>query len=66
MEGAYPPIGLGRLLDVLSVECERRQEPSLASLVVRRETGEVGAAFVGDAEGEREECYRYWRLENRR
>jgi hypothetical protein len=50
----------GRLLDLITVDCERRREPSLAALVVRSDTGEVGDGFVGDAGAGREDCYRYW------
>lgn len=63
-DNAYHPQGLGRLLDILSVDCQRRGEPSLAALVVQKRSGEVGHAFVGDADSERSECIRYWR--NRR
>ena len=45
--------GLGRVLDLLSVDCERRGEPSLAALVVSRSTGEVGTDFDGDPVAER-------------
>jgi len=58
--GPYLAQGLGPALDVLSVDCERRGEPSLAALVVRGDTGEVGDAFVGDADGERELCWTHW------
>lgn len=58
---AYLPQGLGPALDVLSEDCFRRDEPSLAALVVRSDVGEVGEAFVGDAEDEREACWRRWR-----
>ncbi|GAA2725787.1 hypothetical protein CAE01nite_20810 [Cellulomonas aerilata] len=46
--------GMGRLLDLLSEDCFRRNEPSLASIVVNASTGEVGADFDGDASAERE------------
>ena len=58
---AYSPQGTGDLMDVLSVECQRRGEPSLASLVVRKDTGEVGYAFSGDPARARRECYAFWR-----
>ena len=61
IEGAYLPRGMGRMLDVLSEDCFRRGEPSLASLVVQKDSGEVGSAFVGQAQAERERCYAYWR-----
>ncbi|NHC12987.1 hypothetical protein [Motilibacter deserti] len=45
--------GMGRFLDLLSEDCRRRGEPSLASLVVNASTGEVGGAFAGDGASER-------------
>ena len=45
--------GMGRLLDLVSVDCARRGEPSLASMVVNASTGEVGADFDGDPAAER-------------
>ena len=59
-EGAYIPQGLGPLLDVLSVDCDRRGEPSLAALVVRKDSFEVGDSFVGDAAASRADCYKHW------
>lgn len=56
----YVPNGLGRILDLLSEECLRRDEPSLAALVVSRSTGEVGGAFIGDPEWERTLLYEFW------
>lgn len=53
--------GMGRTLDLLTEDCGRRNEPSLAALVVRADTGQVGAGFVGDDAAERERCYGYWR-----
>ena len=53
--------GLGRLLDLLSEDCLRRDEPSLASLVVNSSTGEVGQNFSGDAQAERALVYKRWR-----
>lgn len=61
--GAYPARGFGKALDVISVDCQVRGEPSLASLIVH--TGgdhEVGSGFIGDAVAERDECYRHWVL----
>lgn len=52
---------MGRVLDLLSEDCRRRGEPALAALIVRADTGRVGAGFVGDAAAERERSYRYWR-----
>jgi len=60
-DGAYLPQGWGPALDVLSEDCFRRDEPSLAALVVRGNDGQVGDAFVGDAETEREACFEYWK-----
>ncbi|WP_432943830.1 hypothetical protein ACQPXM_01215 [Kribbella sp. CA-253562] len=52
--------GLGRLLDLLSVDCQRRGEPSLAAIVVNATTDEVGSDFGGDAVAERRDLYTYW------
>ncbi len=49
IEGRYIAAGLGSLLDLISVDCDSRGEPSLAALVVRSDTGEVGDSFIGDA-----------------
>ncbi|WP_045820815.1 hypothetical protein [Williamsia herbipolensis] len=57
----HPSNGLGRLLDLLSADCIRRNEPSLAAVVVARATGEVGAAFTGDPETERVDLREYWK-----
>jgi hypothetical protein len=57
----HPTNGLGRLLDLLSEDCFRRKEPSLASLVVNGSTGEVGSDFDGDAATERVLVYKRWR-----
>jgi hypothetical protein len=59
--GAFRPQSMGRLLDVLSLDCERRGEPSLASLVVNMNTGDTSGEFIGDAIGERQDCYEFWR-----
>lgn len=56
----YLPRGLGRPLDLLSEDCFRRDEPSLAALVVSDSTGEVGSDFGGDALSERDAVYSYW------
>lgn len=50
----YLPQGMGRLLDLISEDCLRRGEPSLASIVVNASTGEVGDDFDGDAPSERD------------
>lgn len=55
--------GLGRLLDLMRVECARREEPNLAALVVTASTGEVGAGAQGDAVLERAAVYEFWRRE---
>ena len=49
--------GMGRLLDLLSEDCRRRGEPSLAALVVNQATGEVGDDVGGEAAAERELVY---------
>lgn len=54
----YIPQNLGKPLDLLSEDCIQRDEPSLAALVVRKDSGQVGSAFVGDAEAERMRCIR--------
>ncbi|HZD70176.1 MAG TPA: hypothetical protein VFA45_15160 [Actinomycetes bacterium] len=56
----YPPRGLGRALDLLSHDCTERKEPSLAALVVQSTSGAVGGGFKGDAQAERERCYKHW------
>lgn len=57
LELPYLPLGLGRLLDLLSSDCFRRQEPSLAALVVSDSTGEVGSDFAGNAVSGRDALY---------
>lgn len=54
--------GMGRLLDLVSEDCSRRNEPSLASFVVNASTGEVGDDYDGDAAAERTLVFahRYW------
>jgi len=54
----YAPNGMGRLLDLLSEDCDRRGEPSLAAVVVNATTGEVGDDYAGDAFAERTRVYR--------
>lgn len=59
--GAYSPRSLGRPLDVLTIDCRNRGEPSLAALVVRAgRAAEVGRGYVGDPEDERARCYERW------
>lgn len=57
-----PPKALGRLLVLLSEDCARRGEPTLASIVVTSATREVGDGYGPGAESDREDLYRYWRL----
>lgn len=54
----HRPQGMGRLLDLVSIDCERRNEPSLASLVVSASTGEVGHDYSGDPVGSASACSR--------
>lgn len=61
LELSYAPNGLGRVLDLLSEDCFRRGEPSLAALVVSQSTGEVGSAFGGNPSSERTKLYKHWR-----
>lgn len=56
----YAATGMGRLLDLVSIDCFRRGEPSLAALVVSASTGEVGADFDGDAAAERRDLVEFW------
>lgn len=53
----YAVNGMGRLLDLLSEDCIRRGEPSLAAIVVNASTGEVGDDFAGDPVAERSLVY---------
>jgi hypothetical protein len=46
--------------DLLSEDCFRRGEPSLAAVVVTHTTGEVGSAFVGNAQEERDLLFGFW------
>ena len=52
--------GMGRLLDLVTEDCLRRGEPSLASLVVNATSGEVGTASYGDPAAERERVHAHW------
>lgn len=56
----HMPTGMGRLLDLTKVECERRGEPDLAALVVNAQTREVGDMYGTGAVGERADVYRHW------
>ena len=53
LELPYAVNGMGWLLDVLTEDCRRRGEPSLAALVVTAGTGEVGDDYPGEAPKER-------------
>jgi hypothetical protein len=53
----YGVNGMGRLLDLLSEDCIRRGEPSLAAIVVNASTGEVGGDFAEDPVAERSLVY---------
>lgn len=55
-----PPKGLGRLLVLLSEDCARRGEPTLAAIVVTQTTGEVGDGYGVGARDDRAELYDYW------
>lgn len=58
--GRYRPVSVGRLMDMIAMDCAERGEPSLAALVVSATTDEVGSGYGGDAASERERCYRFW------
>lgn len=64
IDGLFVRQALGRPLDLLSEDCVRRGEPSLAALVVKNSTGRVGSAFVGDDGSQRELCFRRWSRSN--
>jgi len=55
-----PPKGLGRLLVLLSEDCARRGEPTLAAIVVTAATREVGEGYGPGAGDDRSALYRYW------
>lgn len=52
--------GIGRLLDVLSEDCKRRGEPSLAPVVVNAATNEVGSQYAGHPSADRDDLYAFW------
>lgn len=54
------PKGLGRLLVLLSEDCARRGEPTLAAIVVTASTGEVGDGYGPEAAMDRRELLDYW------
>lgn len=59
--GAYNRRQFGAALDVVTIDCRNRREPSLAALVVHKGgDGEVGSGFIGDAAEERAACHKYW------
>jgi hypothetical protein len=60
IDALYSYRRLGAALDLLSHDCIARDEPSLAALVVQKNSGQVGDGFVGDAALEREHCYQRW------
>lgn len=55
-----PARGLGRLLVLLSEDCARRGEPTLAAIVVTASTGEVGDGYGSGAFADRRELYEFW------
>jgi hypothetical protein len=55
-----PPKGLGRLLVLLSEDCARRGEPTLAALVVKQSTGEVGDGYGPQASDDRRALIDFW------
>lgn len=58
--GRYRPVGMGRLMDLVAMDCAERGEPSLAALVVSAATDEVGAGYGGDAAAERARVFHHW------
>ena len=58
------PHHINRVLRSVSEECIARGEPSLAVIVVNRQTGEPGKGFVDGPSkwfGEAQQCFRKWR-----
>jgi hypothetical protein len=55
-----PPKALGRLLVLLSEDCARRGEPTLAAIVVTASTREVGDGYGPGADRDREDLRRFW------
>jgi hypothetical protein len=54
---------LSRVLDIVSKQCIAAREPSLAVLVVAKESGEPGPGFKKGSvpcHQEARQCYRYW------
>jgi hypothetical protein len=60
LDHAYLQQGLGPVLDVLAVDCARRDQPRLDALVVTRASGEVSHGFDGDAARDRQACWAHW------
>jgi hypothetical protein len=56
----YSPRSLGNVLDLVSVDCRLRHEPSLAALVLRGDTNEPGDGWIGDAQAEQKLCFEHW------
>lgn len=56
------PKGLGRLLVLLSEDCARRGEPTLAAIVVTQSTGEVGHGYGPEAPQDRQELWDHWAI----
>ncbi|GMA33236.1 hypothetical protein [Litorihabitans aurantiacus] len=56
--------GLGRLLDVVGVDCRLRGEPDLAALVVAAGTREVGTDYGSGAPAERAAVYARWAIDD--
>ena len=65
LELPVPARRLGRLLVLLSEDCARRGEPTLAAIVVAKATGEVGHGYGDDAAADRDALYRHWSQERR-
>jgi hypothetical protein len=57
----HPATGLGRVLDLVRLDCERRGEPPLDALVVSQQTGEVSDGHGPRAGAQRDAVYRHWR-----
>ena len=54
---------INRVLDIVSKRCIAAHEPSLAVLVVSKESGEPGSGFSAGTvpwHHEARQCYRYW------
>lgn len=60
LDRRYPPISLGAVLDLVSYDCQLREEPSLAALVIRGDTNVPGYAWIGDADAEQRRCFERW------